>query len=87
MGGNLFSFILHQSFSRTFLQTTVSLSLSILFPFYFIFHTRSLFTFIFHHFLSHLDFKKILIPILGFFHSSIVDCIYGDFQKTLIPLV
>ncbi|KAM0041910.1 hypothetical protein Hdeb2414_s0011g00371881 [Helianthus debilis subsp. tardiflorus] len=76
--------MLLQSFSRTFLQTGVSLSF---FHFYFISHTRVLFTFIFHRFLSHLDFQKILIPILGLFRSIIVDCINGDFQKTLIPLV
>ncbi|MFS7960721.1 hypothetical protein Hanom_Chr08g00706371 [Helianthus anomalus] len=56
--------MLLQSFSRTFLQTVVSLSL-FFFHFYFILHTRASFTFIFHRFLSHLDFQKILIPILG----------------------
>ncbi|MFS7892888.1 hypothetical protein Hanom_Chr00s000767g01659161 [Helianthus anomalus] len=75
--------MLLQTFSRKFLQIAISL----LSHFYFIFNTRALFTFIFHRFLSHLDFQKILIPILGFFHSIIVDCIYGNFQKTLIPLV
>ncbi|KAJ0579676.1 hypothetical protein HanRHA438_Chr04g0156571 [Helianthus annuus] len=50
LGANLFSSILLQSFSRKFLQIAISL----LSHFYFIFHTRSLFTFIFHRFLSHL---------------------------------
>ncbi|MFS7938446.1 hypothetical protein Hanom_Chr05g00439791 [Helianthus anomalus] len=78
--------MLLQFFSRMFLQTVVSLSL-FFFHFYFIFHICALFTFIFHRFLSHLDFQKILIPILGLFHSIIFDFIYSDFQKTLISLV